>query len=311
MKLSALDLKNAQSHRVAIHQQAKVTLSKIFTGVVAEYHQKLSHLDILIPCAGYFPGYQAFMEVLKERFLALRSVKFVLVDGDEKALKIFGQYHHDEKTEALKVTYETHQMGLQDFLAKNQQKFDIVFFEHPEVTSMICVLRISQQPLMLRQALPYLNQILNPHALVMAVCKNYEELIQMKSLLRYGLDAKEVTSAHKIWAWDYSAGAALKSQPHLLLKAPEQKARSAEIKESDSRFFLFVLAAAYLYWNTGYGNSSHLSFLLVASQFLAHRPGNTGNFYKFILVTAQLLILINQEVSKASISPSPTPGSKH
>lgn len=310
MKLSALDLKNAQAHRMAIHQRASVTLAKIFTGVVTKDHEKLSHLDILIPCAGYFPGYQAFIAVLKEKFLALRSVKFVLVDGDEKALKIFGQYHQDEKTEALKVTYETHQMGLQDFLANTQQKFDIVFFEHPEVTSMNCVIKIARQPLLLRQALPYLNQVLNPHALVMAVCTNYEELLQMKNLLRFSIDAKEVSSSQKILALSYySSGVALKSQPHLLLKAPEQKARSAEIQESDSRFFLFVLAAVYLYWNTGYGNSSHLSLLFMVSQFLVHRPGNTGNLYKIILVTAQLLLLMNQQANK--VSTSPAPGSKH
>lgn len=300
-----------------IYPKIKLLLEKIFDSKqLSESFDTLTKVRVLIPCAGTFPSYGAFLDTMKKYFPKVKSIDFVLLDPNREDLNLFEeriqqseQVKNIEKNGTVKVKIQIYAEELITFLLREHNKFNMIYFEHPVIDSMNVLLAhfhiVNPGVLSLRTAFPYLTNALLPNGVIIAACKSDAEIYQMQIMLDYslGLQSQSISTASSlVFPTDFSKAITCSARNVLIKKSYDQHAHMKEIKSSDKMLTLFFAIGAILYV-TNFANPNYFfeqtaSALLLWGQFLFHRPGKTGFAIKVILCLSQAACFLRQADSE-------------
>ncbi len=159
---------------------AERLLGKLFS--YAEIDGDVTCLDILVVCAGSFPSFFAFQSIILQKFTDVKKINFTLIEPCQykinKALKNNSLFH-----------FEWIISTLQGFLENTNKKFDIIYFEHPDLRTITIPLAILfyiyKNTFSLRKSMRYLYNICKKNTIIMASNMSKHENKQLKYLLKF------------------------------------------------------------------------------------------------------------------------------
>lgn len=312
--MKAEDKEWADLHR-SVAKPAEKLLEGFFSTNHSLKNQNKQRIKVLVPCAGTFPSYPAFLKVLKKQYPEMRMLSLVLVDPFKAHLDTFMRLYPLPETSPMieisaipkgaliekRTIYFT---SLAEFIRETSHKFDLVYIEHPQISAVdTCLFSHSRS---LRSSLPYLSNVLKPGADVIVACQSREERGQMKKLLTYGFNLTSDHTLHSITTGGsflsmlperYSNGITVSNMP--ILNGDQQRKLSENIKISDRLLQIFAVLSFGLYLLTNFNKGDTFlagtaSLLLFFSQFALHQPGKKGLAVKLTLSALQFSLFATQ-----------------
>lgn len=298
--------------------KAERLLEKLFSYVKSDEHTR--ELNVLVVCAGSFPSYSAFRNHLIKKFPGVEKIHFTLIEPSENKIHLFKKNNQNNSA----VSFEFVPTTLQSFLKeageearlrqisfsmkKNfdvnstqnndrlessenfDKKFDIIYFEHPDLRTVTIPLaklfHIYKNTVSLRKSISELHPICKPNTIIIASNMSKHENIQLKHLLKFflGCRSKLISfSDKKNSAFHYGLIAEIK---HL---TPNP---SSSILIYDGALVLFTISFIFMY-GLRLIHSKSLFYsvfpvLLLMTVYYFHRPGKC---WLLIIIFCQLLLM--------------------
>lgn len=266
-------------------------LQKLFAHIKVDLTRK--NLEILVPCAGSFPSFTAFRNVILQKFPNVLKLNFTLVEPYKNKIDLFRKKNTSEKI----INFEFHYSTLQVFLKKMPKKFDIIYFEHPDLRTITIpfakLFGIYHNAVSLRKSIGDLHKICKKDTKIIASNMSSHENKQFKYLLKHALNC----STHLI-----NLNCRDKRKFPQSHSAAFQHGLYSEIKELFEPFNKFIhvydwcLVIFTLIYVISYGviitNAKSLwdlviPVLLIGAVYHFHRP----NKYAFLLMFVSQIIL--------------------
>lgn len=302
MSRNTLFVEEIKGYHKRAYPQAKELLSKIFQGLQLSDTRSLK---VLLPCAGTFPSFQPFCEIISELYPHIQEIEFGLIDVDLEALECFETLYSKKRkfgNITIKTTivfngeFNSYLEKLRSSINASPIQYDLIYFEHPVIDTINSLLK--QKTAAFRQAIPHLTQVLKSDGVVVAVCTSDMEIMEMKKLLAFSFNVqpKIISQACSIvFPTDFSKILRTKVTK---ASSSHSQAKSEAIKQSDKQFLGWLIFSFLLYLTVlGKGYESHLSVVLFVSQFYLHHPGPKGVAIKAIICLTQASLLLNNIIS--------------
>ena len=277
----------------AVRYRKKITPEKLFEKIIPALH--LSELNILVIGAGSFPSYAALVKALN-----VKKLTFTLVEPLTSETDFFLAHFADKEHRFTIFNGE-----LADFLKNSPQKFDLIYFEHPETMTVPIVLsKIGfssfKRVTSFRESLPMLARVIMPNTIIIGTCMSRHELTQLKNLLAFSLQIKplKIVSSlkHVFYGGPYCEGMSCDFKKINFCEKAQLK-KTQNITFSDKLLFFVLLMGfiIYIFYCSQYPNVDHalerlLGIFLIGAQLHYHRPGRIGIMVKCLLLSFQFLL---------------------
>jgi hypothetical protein len=192
-----IEIQYAINDRIEHAKRAPMRIRELFTQhAVPAASKSMNEIDILVVCAGSFPGFVPFTNELMQHYPHLKTINYTFVDPSEHGPLLFFKHLYPEEIDMLdrkvKTNFIMHTATLMGYLRDNNDKFSLVLLEHPYVGLYAQLYDgahlFNYTPMTVLSALPHLAKNLNLNATVMVVCKNSEEESQLQEALDFSLD---------------------------------------------------------------------------------------------------------------------------
>jgi len=297
-------LTKAVNYRRIIATKAENLLEKLLSEPLQQF-QDVTGLDILVIGAGSFPSYIPFLNVLSRLVPHLQVVNFTLIEPVKAETDFFEEqfanYSGDKR-----INFMTYNVGIEDFLKNSDGAvFDLVYFEHPETMTLpILLAKLGMASfakiISLRKSIPYLQNIVKPHTVIMTSSMSVHELKQMKWLLQFSLRVNpslifSFNPINYLYGGPYTAGLCSNTlKSHSLIQSTCVMERSNAILKSDNYFCIVLVVSLIIYCIKCAGSYSVVeqmaAIMLMYAQLLFHRPGYSGVLIKLLLLVMQFIL---------------------
>lgn len=271
---------------------AQHLLTKLLTPSRSLFNHAIE-INVMVISAGTFPSYEIFLTVLSGIFPDLKQVNFTLVDPAKHKTDLFlkrcAQFKNKISTKMV-----VNNLSLNAFLKRQvNRNFDLIYFEHSDLRIypifLTKVFGLYMYTVSLREAIPYLQNVMKKPAFIIASCLSKQEVHQLKYLLKlsFSIETQLIyLSDHYLYGGHYSNGLYFNNEYSCDIPVLAEKA--AAIKSSDNcLFFTLLLSAAMMFFHLYYSTSITMSSLLFAVcilQLFFYRPGNYNKVLLTILV---------------------------
>lgn len=281
-----MQLENALAYRGKTHKKAEILLTKL----LPDDTQAIK--EILIIGAGSFPSFEALSSRLSS------TAHYTLVEPDQKQTDLFSTHFAKGNITIVNADSKT-------FLQNTRETYDLIYFEHPETMTLPLILgqlgvKTLKRVASFRESFAYLSRVLKQNSMIIASCMSKHECAQLKSLLRFSLQAHAKTFSKWnikdfFYGGPYSTGLACTP----IMSSNSEKTIERAIKHSHILLCVFLLGGllAYIFYCKNHlGPEYALQRLIMVfvwgSQLYLHQPGMRGFFIKVFLFLLQIALFI-------------------
>lgn len=289
-------------YRESIAANATTILNTLFDSLPPIFLE-IKSIHVLVIGAGFFPTFKPFIDSLSKRALKLTHIQFILVEPQQSETDRFDHFFKkngfDSGYNNLKISYTVHNQGIKRYLkSAHKAAVDIIYFEHPDLSPIGILLAKNGHPqskltVSLRESVPYLKEIIQPHSIIIASGLFKRDITQLNALINFSLR----TPTHQAQlppsrtnGSPYNYGLISINDTHSLPnKNPSTIAKS--IRRNDTYYSLLLTFSFILFLSTPPVGKIPSIIMTLALMFY-HRYGIKNLSAKLILIAIQLSILI-------------------
>lgn len=281
-----------------VMNDAKFLLDRLFS-FTPKTCRELKHIKILVIGAGSFPSFIPFLSSLRQAYPNVKEISFTLIEPDQAATSRFKNMLPKTMGGGNTLAhFSIHNTDIKSYLENTRDTFDLIYFEHPDVsifTAVLTRIQLARNTLAIsmQESIPYLRKIIKDESVIIASFIFKGDLCEIKSLLKFSLGIKmHVVRQRKLFSDGryYSLGLiGIADQSRLPNKPPEKLVK--EMRLSTILFGLFLLVSVIIFLITP-NKLKTVSFFFVIGQLFYNRYGITGWIVRLLLIIGQATTLI-------------------
>jgi hypothetical protein len=232
------------------------------------FDKKIATLEVLVVCVGIFPSFFTLRKILYENLPKLQRIDFTLIEPATFKTDYFLKKVAGEIKDA---TFNIQNTTLENFLRNTNKKFDLIYFEHPDLRTMIIILahcfKFFKNTVGLRASIAHLFSVCKENTGIIASNMSEHENQQLKYLLKYYYDAesKLIKLNHKTGAYTHGLYAQIASE------SKSHKRTNDGYLTIFTIFFMVSYGYMFLHARSLLNVILPLFLLFIAFQY--HRPG--------------------------------------
>jgi hypothetical protein len=289
-------------YRESIAANAETILNTLFDSLPLTFLE-MESINVLVIGAGFFPTFKPFIDSLSKRAIKLTHLKFILVEPQvsetDRFDRFFKRNGFDLGYNNINISYTVHNQGIKRYLkSAHKTAVDIIYFEHPDLSPIGILFaknghHQAKLTLSLRESVPYLKEIVQPHSIIIASGLFKRDITQLNALINFSLriptHRTQLPGSHTNGS-PYNYGLISINDTHRL---PDKNPRviAQAIRRNDTYYSLLLIFSFILFLSTPPVGKIP-SLLMTLALMFYHRYGIKNLGAKLILIAIQLSILI-------------------
>lgn len=244
------------------------------------FDPRMDKLNVLVVCAGVFPSFFALRKILLESLPQLQFLNFTLIEPAQFKTELFIK---EISNKVLDVNFDIQNKTLATYMEKCDKKFDIIYFEHPDLRTLTIVLSqclgLFKNSVSLRESIAHISDLCKPHTFIIASMMSNHENKQFYYLLKYLYQSSPFLVKLRNKPGGFNHGLYAK------ISAKQQKSKMLKISDRYLTGFtlFFILSEGYILAHARSLFDFILPIVLIWIAFQYYRPGKKGLYFLILL----------------------------